>query len=83
MAKKTQIPPKTFEEALSELEKILTDMEGGEVQLEESLVKYDRGTFLIRHCRDVLSTAEKQIELLSKAPDGSIQSEPLPDNPGE
>ena len=79
MGKKNQTPPKTFEEALKELEQILADIEGGEVGLEESLVKYERGTFLIQHCRTVLGAAEKQIELLSKAPDGSLQSEPVDD----
>ena len=77
MGKKNQPPPKSFEEALKELERILSEIEGGEVGLEESLVKYERGTFLIQHCRTVLGAAEKQIELLSKGPDGSLQSEPL------
>jgi exodeoxyribonuclease VII small subunit len=79
MGKKNQTPPKTFEEALKELEQILSEIEGGEVGLEESLSKYERGTFLIQHCRTVLGAAEKQIELLSKAPDGSLQSEPVDD----
>jgi exodeoxyribonuclease VII small subunit len=65
MGKKNQTPPKTFEEALKELEQILAEIEGGEVGLEESLAKYERGTFLIQHCRTVLGAAEKQIELLS------------------
>jgi exodeoxyribonuclease VII small subunit len=77
MAKKTQTPPKNFEDALAELETILSEIEGGEIGLEESLVKYERGTFLIQHCRGVLATAEKQIELLSKAPDGGLQSQPM------
>jgi exodeoxyribonuclease VII small subunit len=77
MGKKNQTPPKSFEEALKELEQILSDIEGGEVGLEESLTKYERGTFLIQHCRTVLGAAEKQIELLSKAPDGSLHSEPM------
>ena len=48
------------------------------VALEESLVKYERGNFLIQHCRGVLSAAEQQIELLSKsAGDGSLQAKPL------
>jgi len=77
MAKKHQATPRSFEEALAELEKILADIEGGQVALEESLARYERGTFLIQHCRSVLSAAEKQIELLSKSADGQIQSEPL------
>src|SRR5688572_19928948 len=81
MAKKTQTPPKTFEEALAELEQILAEIEGGELGLEESLVKYERGNFLILHCRGVLNSAEKQIELLSRSADGGLDSEPLADAP--
>jgi exodeoxyribonuclease VII small subunit len=83
MAKKNQVAPKTFEEALQELEQILGEMEGGKVGLEESIVKYERGSFLIRHCRTVLSAAEKQIELLTKGPDGSLVAEPLPESAEE
>ncbi|HEX4124118.1 MAG TPA: exodeoxyribonuclease VII small subunit [Tepidisphaeraceae bacterium] len=68
MAKKPQPPPKNFEDALEELERILGAIEQGQVGLEESLAKYERGTFLIQHCRGVLQAAEKQIELLSKGP---------------
>ena len=80
MAKKIQSPPKTFEEGLNELETILAEIEAGEVGLEESLVKYERGTFLIQHCRGVLTAAEKQVELLSKMPDGSLQAQPVNDD---
>ena len=72
-------PPKNFEAALAELEQILADIEGGHVGLEESLVKYERGNFLVQHCRAILDGAEKQIELLSKAADGELKSEPLED----
>ena len=76
---KNQPVPKNFEEALAELEAILADIEGGEVPLEESLVKYERGQFLVQHCRAVLGQAEKQIEQLSKSPDGeSLQATPMP-----
>jgi exodeoxyribonuclease VII small subunit len=77
MARKSQLPPKTFEDALQELEQILADIEGGQVGLEESLVKYERGTFLIQHCRGVLGSAEKQIEVLSKSADGGLDSAPM------
>jgi exodeoxyribonuclease VII small subunit len=81
MGKKIQPPPKSFEEALSELERILAAIEGGEVPLEESLLSYERGNFLIQYCRGVLGAAEKQIELLSKSPDGEVQSTPM-EEPG-
>src|SRR5438067_1719882 len=65
MAKRNQTPPKSFEEALSELEQILTEIEAGEVGLEESLIKYERGNFLIQHCRGVLNTADAPITFLA------------------
>ena len=80
MAKK-QTPPKDFEEALKELEGILGEIERGEVGLEESLVKYERGTFLIQHCQGVLNSAEKQIEAISKGPDGSLKTTPMAAEP--
>ncbi len=79
MAKKTQTPPENFEDALLELDKILSDIEKGQVGLEESLVKYERGNFLIQHCRGVLNAAEKQVELLSRGADGSLTATPIKD----
>ena len=75
------MPPKSFEDALRELEQILGEIENGELGLEESLVKYERGNFLIHHCRGVLNTAEKQIELLSRSADGGLTEEPLAEAP--
>jgi len=77
MGKKNQTPPKDFEEAIKELEAILGEIERGEVGLEESLVKYERGSFLIQHCQGILNSAEKQIELLSKGPNGNLKTAPL------
>ncbi len=79
MGKKNQVPPKNFEEAIRELESILTEIERGEIGLEESLVKYERGSFLIQHCQLILNSAEKQIEVLSKGPNGNLTTEPLPE----
>ena len=83
MSKKPQSPPKSFEDALAELEKILGAIESGQVGLEESLLKYERGSFLIDHCRGVLDKAEKQIELLSKSEDGQLRSEPMEEDDDE
>jgi len=77
MAKKAQPAPKNFEEAINELEQILAHIEAGELGLEETLLKYERGNFLIHHCRDVLGAAEKQIEVISKGADGGLNATPL------
>ena len=81
--KKNQTPPKSFEDALVELERILADIEGGQVPLEQSLVMYERGQFLIHHCRGVLSRAEKQIEVLSKTESCELAAEPMADDADE
>src|SRR3954471_13937635 len=84
MSKRSQqSPPKSFEDALRELEEILSEIENGNVGLEESLVKYERGNFLIQHCRGVLTAAEKQIEALSKEEDGEEVTKPEIRNPNE
>src|SRR5215207_1077119 len=74
--KKNTTPPKDFQEAISELEQILREIERGEVGLEDSLVKYERGNFLIQHCQGILNTAERQIEQVTKSPDGSLKATP-------
>ena len=83
MSKKPQPVPKNFEDALRELEQILSDIEGGQVGLEESLVKYERGNFLIQHCRGILGNAEKQIEILTKQADGELKGEPFDPQEGK
>jgi exodeoxyribonuclease VII small subunit len=77
MARQKQIPPKSFEDALEELERILSDIEAGEVPLEQSLTMYERGQFLIQHCRTILGRAEKQIEVLSRNESGELTSQPM------
>jgi exodeoxyribonuclease VII small subunit len=77
MAKRTQTAPKNFEEALSELEQILSAVEGGQISLEESLLKYERGNYLIAYCRTILSSAEKQIEQLTQDAAGNLVSTPI------
>jgi len=51
------------------------------VGLEESLLRYERGTFLIQHCQNILNTAEKQIELIGRNPNGEMKTTPLPEEP--
>ncbi len=81
MARKNQTPPRSFEDAIKELEEILSQIEQAQVGLEESLAKYERGSFLIQHCQGILTGAEKQIELLSKAPDGNLKTQPMEQTP--
>jgi len=56
----------TFEQALGDLEKIVTEVEQGKIGLEESIEKYEQGMKLIKYCREILEQAEKRIETISK-----------------
>jgi exodeoxyribonuclease VII small subunit len=53
--------PKTFEEALVELEKIVHDLEDGETGLEQALQRYELGIGLLRRCYDQLRKVEQRI----------------------
>ncbi len=62
MAKATT--PKDFESALAELEKIVAQMESGKLDLEDSLTAYERGATLLNYCREAISRAEQQVQVL-------------------
>ncbi len=55
-----------FEEALKKLEKIVSDMEAGEMPLDESLAKYEEGIKLSKICSRQLEAAKSKVELLMK-----------------
>ena len=74
MAKKNQTPPRSYEDAVEEIEKILAEIESSNIGLEENLQKYDRAHFLLQYCRTVLNSAEKQIETINKSGDGATPS---------
>ena len=53
--------PKTFEDALVELEKIVSDLENGDTGLELALKRYEDGVALLRRCYEQLRNVEKRI----------------------
>jgi exodeoxyribonuclease VII small subunit len=57
-------PPKTFESALAELEKIVDSMEAGQLPLEESIAAYRRGAQLLQYCQNALKEASQQVKIL-------------------
>jgi len=60
----TPIADMKFETALSELENIVHSMEGGKLELEDSIAAYRRGMELMQHCQSQLVNAEEQIRVL-------------------
>ena len=73
----------TFEQALENLEAIVSAIEAGEIGLEESIAKYAEGIELIKHCRGVLDSAEKKIQLLTAAENDTLEVSGELDEPEE
>ena len=57
----------SFEEAMAALETVVTQLERGEVALEQSIALYERGAALKAHCADKLKNAEEKVELIRAA----------------
>jgi len=66
----TDIKGMSFEKALKELETIVTRLERGDVELEESIAIYERGEALKEHCDRLLKQAEAKVEKLIVGPSG-------------
>jgi exodeoxyribonuclease VII small subunit len=54
----------SFEQALAELEKIVSKMESGELPLEQALATHKRGLELARFCQQRLEAAQQQVKVL-------------------
>jgi exodeoxyribonuclease VII small subunit len=70
---------KDFESAIAELEKIVKQLEDGDLPLDKSLALFERGVELSRFCHDQLAAAERRIEVLTER--GELKPAPdLADN---
>lgn len=73
----------TFGAALEELEGIVRALEGGQLELEESLAQYERGVSLLAACQKKLGEAQQRVTMLM----GQIEGQEVPgatgDAPGE
>ena len=66
---------KTFEDSLNELEKIATNLENGELGLEEAIKEFEKGMKLSKECTEKLDDAEKRINILVQGEDGNLKEE--------
>lgn len=53
-----------FSDALTELESIVCALEGGQLELEDSIARYERGVALLRACQTRLVEAEQRVTML-------------------
>lgn len=67
----TDIAAMSFEDALAELERIVENLERGEVPLDRSIAIYERGEALKAHCAKLLKAAEDKVEKIRLTRDGA------------
>jgi exodeoxyribonuclease VII small subunit len=69
-------PAVSFELSMDELEKVVKELEGGDLSLDRSLELFERGMSLSDACRKQLEEAETRVEMLIRK-DGKITAEPF------
>jgi exodeoxyribonuclease VII small subunit len=73
--------PKSFESSLEELERVVRELEQGDMPLERSLELFEQGVALSRECQERLNQAERRIEILMRDNKGQSTARPFePEN---
>ncbi len=74
----------SFEQSLDELEQIVARLEGGKLGLADSLAAYEQGVKRLKGCYEMLTTAERRIELVQGVDaNGAVSSAPFDDAGGD
>ncbi len=66
---------KSFEEQIQELEKIINELENGNLNLDDSVVKFEEGMKISKECNKMLENAEKKITILLNDENGEKKEE--------
>ncbi len=77
MAEEKPVP--SFEGCLEELERVVKELESGDLPLERSLELFEKGMALSESCRKQLEEAETRVEMLIRR-EGKLQPEPFRPN---
>ena len=75
----TPVEAMSFEDAMRELEKVVSDLERGDVPLEQSIALYERGAQLKQLCQTKLKEAEEKVALITQDGDGNLVLKPVED----
>ncbi len=59
-----QNAPLSFEHTLAQLESLVSQLESGELPLDQALARFEHGVRLTRECQSALSTAQQKVQLL-------------------
>lgn len=69
----TPVDQMSFEQAMAELERVVSDLEGGAAPLDQSIALYERGEALRRHCDARLKDAELKVRKIIEGADGEAK----------
>jgi exodeoxyribonuclease VII small subunit len=75
--------PKKFEDELKELEAIVSQIDSGELSLEESISAFERGVMLVKALNGKLDEVERKVELLTRSAAGELRTAPFEESPDE
>jgi exodeoxyribonuclease VII small subunit len=67
----------SFEQALGELERIVQELERGQLDLDAAIRAYERGSQLKAHCSNKLREAQLRVERISLSGGGTVQATPI------
>ena len=71
--------PESFEDHLEVLERIVDELESGELELEGALERYQEGVKRLKSCYGLLQKAERKVKALVRDDDGELKEEPFGD----
>ncbi len=67
--------PMPFEKSIAQLEALVTQLEKGDLSLEDALKQFEQGIHLTRQCQDMLQNAQQRVEKLCSVAEGSSTDE--------
>ncbi len=76
-------PKQSFEKAMEQLEKIVKELEDGDLPLEKAMKKFEQGIKLTRFCSKKLDDTERKINLLIEDHEGNINEVPFETETGD
>lgn len=76
-SKKEDLSKLSFEEALTQLENIVRELESGQIKLDDAVSAYERAVALKKLCQDKLNAAALKVEKIEIAKDGTLSTAPL------
>jgi exodeoxyribonuclease VII small subunit len=74
---------KKFEDELKELETIVSQIDSGELSLEESISAFERGVMLVKALNGKLDEVERKVEVLTRSAVGELRTAPFEPSPEE